>query len=92
MRHGVPGNFNLHQGLMSEKKLERADLVWSRMTLEPNEVLFVKVSISAAEHIGTINDMIERAFGTVNRDRVLVFVEGTLELTKVGIGCENTKP
>ena len=84
-----PKQFNhpLHDLLMpKEKKMERADLIWSRMRLDPGEVLFVKVSLSAAEHAGAISDMIDKAFGAANKDRVLVYVEGTLELTKVSPG------
>ena len=76
-------NRELHAYQLQEKKLEQADLVWSRITLEPGEVLFVKVAIAAAGDIGAIAETVEKAFGPVNQHRVLVYVEGTLELNKV---------
>lgn len=78
-------NHGLQSFLDRERKLERADLVWSRMTLEPHEVLFVKVSLASSEYAGAINEMIEKAFGPIARDRVIVYIDGSLELTKINI-------
>jgi hypothetical protein len=68
-----------------QKLLQKADCVWSRMTLEKDEVLFVKLSLAAATHAGAISELIDTAFGS-KRHQVLVYVEGTLELTKVTNG------
>lgn len=76
-------NLGLHETLTPKNKLLRqADLVWSRMKLEPNEVLFIKVSLAASHHAGEIAEMVQRAFGN-EKDRVLIYTEGTLEIEKV---------
>jgi hypothetical protein len=83
MKHNVDLNLGLHKTLVEpEKILQRADIVWSRMRLEPDEVLFVKVSLAAAPNAEAIADLIDKAFGA-RKEQVLVYVEGTLDLTKV---------
>lgn len=96
MNHKVPVNLGLHQAQILRnpgqslpemkaepgKVLQRADCVWSRMRLEKDEVLFVKVALAAGDHAGAIADLIDKAFGD-RKHQVIVFVEGTLELTKV---------
>lgn len=94
MNHSVKvNNLGLHNALtdpmrsitpelkVSNNVLQRADVVWSKMELKEDEVLFIKVSLGAAANIESISDMIDAAFGR-RRHQVLVFLDGTLEITK----------
>lgn len=94
LKHNVNLNPDLHKTLVDpfekahpllqepQRILQRADLVWSRMILEKDEVLFVKVALAAASHAEEIAALIDRAFGP-RKEQVLVYVEGTLDITKV---------
>ncbi len=64
------------------KVLQRPDLVWSRMKLEPGEYLLVKVSNHAAPIVNDIKAMIDSVFKREG-DRVILFMEGDLTFEKV---------
>lgn len=64
------------------KILQRADLVWSKMKLEPGEVLLVKISKHLAPAAKEIQSIVDKAFGKDN-DKVVLFVAEDIEFTKV---------
>jgi hypothetical protein len=72
------------KGPYEEKKiqlLQRADVVWGRMKLEPDEVLLVKVAAHMRPVIEDIKDAIDTIFKREG-DRVLLFFEDEMEFTK----------
>lgn len=71
-----------HDKIDGTKLLQRADVVWSRLTLEPDEVLLVKLSRHMANQAKEIQQLIDTAFGKDN-DRIIIYVAGDIEFTKV---------
>jgi hypothetical protein len=71
--------------LDASKILQRADLVWSRMKLEPNEILLVKVSKHMAPMMGDIKDLMDHVFKREG-DRVIVYLDGDIEFTRLDTG------
>jgi len=77
-------NQNLVDAKPSGAILQRADIVWSRMKLEPGEVLLVKIAPHVAPIARDIQSMVDAAFGKDN-DKVILFVDGDIEITKVSL-------
>ena len=69
----------VHDG---KKILQRADVVWSRMRLEPDEVLLVKISKHMSDYVNDIKEVIDICFGKDNT-KVLLYVDEDIEFTKV---------
>lgn len=65
-----------------EKILQRADVVWSKIKLEPGEVLLVKVAQHMSPHINDLKGLMDEVFGK-DSNNVLLFVDGDVEFTKV---------
>ena len=64
------------------KIMQRADIVWSKMQLEPGEYLLVKVGRHAAPALEQIHAMVNDCFKKEG-DRVIVFVDGDVSFEKV---------
>jgi len=64
------------------KILQRADVVWSRIKLEPGEYLLVKIGKHMGSQANEIQKMIDSVFKRES-DRVLIYTEGDLEISKV---------
>ena len=67
------------------KLLQRADIIWSRLRLEANEVLLVKVSRHMASNIDSIKDLMDQIFKREG-DRVVLYVDGDIEFTRLDTG------
>lgn len=80
-----PENLDHAVGPLDKKSvgqiLQRADVVWSRIKLEPGEVLLVKLSAHLRPVADDVVSMIDTAFGR-DGDRVVVFFEDEVEFTK----------
>lgn len=74
-----PNNLT-HAG--KNKILQRADLTWSKMTIEPGEVLVVKVKPHMRDYLKDITQILDHVFPK-NGDQILVFCEDDIELQKV---------
>lgn len=77
---------NLKPALEEFKIQQRADVVWSRMTLEPNEVLLVKVAPHMSAYIRDIGEMLTHIFKKQGAgDRIVVFQDGDISFEKVAM-------
>lgn len=64
------------------KILQRADLVWSKMELKQGEYLLIKIPRHMVNYTKDISELVDHVFKR-DADRVLLFVEGDIEITKV---------
>lgn len=69
-------------GVQEKKIVQRADIVWSKMKLEPGEYLLVKVADHARPILNEIHAMVDHCFKKEG-DRVIVFCEGDISFEKV---------
>lgn len=73
-------------GTPGDKKIvQRADVVWSKMTLDPGEVLLVKVGKHMLSDIHDIARILDGAFKG-QEERVIIYGDGDLDIVKARFG------
>ena len=70
--------------MVENKILQRPDVVWSKIKLEENEVLMVKVSKHMRPMFDDIKNMLDTVFKGKSH-KVILFLDGDMEFYKAEV-------